>query len=59
MAKLLKCKRYLKEYGRSILTGSVIILTATILAGTIHHFLALFVLLSLLFLLIYIIWEVI
>ena len=57
MAKLLKCKNNLKEYGQSILTGSVIILAMVALAGVAHHFLAFSLILILMFLSIYIIWR--
>ena len=57
MAKSLKYKEYLKEYGRSILTGSVIILGLVALAGSIHHFLAFSLILSFMLLAIYIIWR--
>ena len=57
MAKLLKCKNNLKQYGHSILTGSVVILGLVALAGAVHHFLAFTLILTLIFLSIYIIWR--
>ena len=55
--KLSKYKEYLKEYGRSILTGTVIMLALTALAGSVHHILAFSLILMLMLLAIYIIWR--
>jgi len=41
MAKLSKCNRLLKDYGKSILTGSVVMLMLIAVAVSLQHFLTL------------------
>ena len=57
MAKLLKCKTYVKEYYTSVLTGVVILLGFVALAASMHHSLAIGAIFTAISVTIYCIWR--
>ena len=57
MVKLSKCKKLVKEYSVSALTGLVILLGFGALAASIHHMFAMAGIVALISVTIYLIWR--